>query len=440
MSNLSVGIALFCAMLGLMALRLPIAIAMFVPGAIGYGLLSGWDPLLNHLKGAVFGRLSVYDLSVIPLFMLMGAFAMHGGLSKALFDFANGLLGRFRGGMAMAGVLACAAFGSISGSSVATTATIAQVALPEMRRINYSGRLATAALAAGGTLGILLPPSVTLMIYAILTEQNISRLFLAAYIPGFIAAAGYILAIGIYVRLYPQHAPKTQVPSREQFVSSTLSVWPILAIFVVVFGGIYGGFFTPAEAASIGCAMTFLTALLRGGLGRERFAAALLSTAQTSGMIFMIFIGADMMNAALALSQLPGALASVVANAGIPPLAIMAAIMLFYVLLGCVMDELSMIMLTIPVIFPVVMGLDFYGLPPTEKAIWFGILILMVVEIGMIFPPVGLNVYIMNGLAKDVPMAETYRGVVPFLISDAIRMTLLILFPGITLWLARMLM
>jgi tripartite ATP-independent transporter DctM subunit len=309
-----------------------------------------------------------------------------------------------------------------------------------MRRINYSGRLATAALAAGGTLGILLPPSVTLMIYAILTEQNISRLFLAAYIPGLIAAAGYILAIGIYVRLYPQHAPKTQVPSREQFVSSTLSVWPILAIFVVVFGGIYGGFFTPAEAASIGCAMTFLTALLRGGLGRERFAAALLSTAQTSGMIFMIFIGADMMNAALALSQLPGALASVVANAGIPPLAIMAAIMLFYVLLGCVMDELSMIMLTIPVIFPVVMGLDFYGLPPTEKAIWFGILILMVVEIGMIFPPVGLNVYIMNGLAKDVPMAETYRGVVPFLISDAIRMTLLILFPGITLWLARMLM
>jgi tripartite ATP-independent transporter DctM subunit len=439
MSPVETGLALFAAMLALMALRVPIAIAMFIPGAVGYALLTSPAVVLNHLKGAAWARLSVYDLSVIPLFMLMGAFAMHGGLSKALFDFANGLLGRFRGGMAMAGVLACAAFGSISGSSVATTATIAQVALPEMRRINYSGRLATAALAAGGTLGILLPPSVTLMIYAILTEQNISRLFLAAYIPGLIAAAGYIIAIGIYVRLYPQHAPKTQVLSREQFVHSALSVWPILAIFVVVFGGIYGGFFTPTEAASIGCAMTFFTALLRGGLGRERFAAALLSTAQTSGMIFMIFIGADMMNAALALSQLPSQLALVVANAGIPPLAIMAAIMLFYIALGCVMDELSMIMLTIPVIFPVVMGLDFYGLPPAEKAIWFGILILMVVEIGMIFPPVGLNVYIMNGLAKDVPMAETYRGVVPFLISDAIRMTLLILFPGITLWLARML-
>jgi tripartite ATP-independent transporter DctM subunit len=438
-SDFAIGIALFCAMLGLMALRIPIAIAMFVPGAVGYGLLSGWDPLLNHLKGAVFGRFSVYGLTVIPLFILMGAFAVHGGLSRALFDFANGLLGRFRGGMAMAGVLACAAFGSISGSSVATTATIAQVALPEMRRIHYSGRLATAALAAGGTLGILLPPSVTLMVYAILTEQNISRLFLAAYIPGLIAAAGYILAIAIYVRLYPQHAPETQATSREQFLRGAVGVWPILAIFVVVFGGIYGGFFTPTEAASIGAAMTFLTALLRGGLAQGRFAAALLSTAQTSGMIFMIFIGADMMNAALALSQLPAELASAVAHAGIPPLAIMAAIMLFYIALGCVMDELSMIMLTVPVIFPVVLGLDFFGLPPAEKAIWFGILILMVVEIGMIFPPVGLNVYIMNGLAKDVPMAETYKGVVPFLISDAIRMTLLILFPGITLWLARML-
>jgi tripartite ATP-independent transporter DctM subunit len=438
LSNLSIGIALFGAMLALMALRIPIAVAMFVPGAIGYALISGWSPLLYHLKGAVFGRFSVYDLSVIPLFMLMGAFAMHGGLSKALFDFANGLLGRFRGGMAMAGVLASAAFASISGSSVATTATIAQVALPEMRRINYSGRLATAALATGGTLGILLPPSVTLMVYAILTEQNISKLFLAAYVPGLIAALGYILAIAVFVRLYPAHAPKTVTPSREEFLRSMLGVSPILAIFLIVFGGIYGGFFTPTEGASIGTMMTFLTALLRGGLDRERFLRSLLATAQTSGMIFMIFMGADMMNACLALSQLPGALASAVAHAGIPPVAIMASIMLFYIALGCVMDELSMIMLTIPVIFPVVLGLDFYGLEATDKAIWFGILILMVVEIGMIFPPVGLNVYIMNGLAKDVPMVETYKGVVPFLISDAMRMTLLILFPGIALWLVRM--
>jgi len=438
LSNLQIGIALFGAMLALMAIRVPIAIAMFLPGAVGYGLLSGWNPLLNHLKGAVFGRFSIYDLSVIPLFMLMGALASQGGLSRALFDFANALLGRFRGGMAMASVLACAAFGSISGSSVATTATIAQVALPEMRRIRYSGRLATATLAAGGTLGILLPPSVTLMIYAVLTEQNISRLFLAAYLPGLLAAAGYIAAIAIYVRVCPGHAPAVSGVRPGEVRASLPGVAPVLAIFLVVFGGIYGGFFTPAEGASIGTVMTFLTALLRGGLGGQKILLALLTTAQTSGMIFMIFMGADMMNACLALSQLPAELAARVAGAGIPPLAIMAAIMIFYIALGCVMDELSMIMLTVPVLFPVILGLDFFGLPPTEKAIWFGILILMVVEIGMIFPPVGLNVYIMNGLARDVPMSETYRGVVPFLLSDAVRMTLLILFPGIALWLVRL--
>ena len=438
MGNLSIGITLFGAMLGLMALRVPIAVAMFVPGAIGYGFISGWTPLLAHLKGAAFGRFSIYDLSVIPLFMLMGALATEGGLSKGLFDFANVLLGRFRGGMAMAGVLACAAFGSISGSSVATTATIAQVALPEMRRLRYSGRLATAALATGGTLGILLPPSVTLMIYAVLTEQNISRLFLAAYIPGLLAAAGYIAAIAIYVRLRPEHAPETSRPEPGEFLRHSRSVLPILIIFLTVFGGIYGGLFTPTEGASIGATMTFVIALLRRALDAQKLVRALLATAQTSGMIFMIFMGADMMNACLALSQLPSELAGAVAGAGIPPLAIMAAIMLFYIALGCVMDELSMIMLTIPVIFPVILGLDFFGLPPTEKAIWFGILILMVVEIGMIFPPVGLNVYIMNGLAKDVPMVETYKGVVPFLISDAVRMTLIILFPGIALWLVRL--
>ncbi|MCC7548515.1 MAG: TRAP transporter large permease [Burkholderiales bacterium] len=434
MSSLSIGIALFGGMLALMALRVPIAVAMFAPGAIGYGLLSGCDPLLDHLKGAAFGRFSVYDLSVIPLFLLMGAFAMHGGLSKALFDFANALLGRFRGGMAMAGILASGAFGSISGSSVATTATIAQVALPEMRRLDYSGRLATASLAAGGTLGILLPPSVTLMIYAILTEQNIAKLFLAAYIPGAIAALGYILAIAVTVRMYPEHAPKAGT-RRSELGRSLLGVWPIAAVFLVVFGGIYGGQFTPVEGASIGAVMTFLIALLRGALTPHKIGLSLLSTAQTAGMLFMIFLGADMMNASLALSRLPGELAQAVSGLGIPPLAVLAGIMLFYVALGCVMDELSMIMLTIPVVFPVIMGLDFFGLPPADKALWFGILILMVVEIGMIFPPVGLNVYVMNGLARDVPMVETYKGVVPFLISDAIRMTLLILFPSLSLWL-----
>jgi tripartite ATP-independent transporter DctM subunit len=426
---------MFGAMLALMAVRVPIAISMFVPGALGYMALSGWLPLMSHLKGAVYSRVSIYDLSVIPLFMLMGAFAVHGGLSKALFDFANALLGRFKGGMAMAGVLACAAFGSISGSTVATTATIAQVAYPEMRRINYSGRLATAALATGGTMGVLLPPSVTLMVYAILTEQNITKMFLAAYIPALIAAVGYLIAIAVIVRIYPEQAPQAKAATGSELLTSALNVWPIAAIFLVVFGGIYGGFFTATEGAAIGNVLTFAITLLRREMTFDKLVASIRTTAQTSGMIFLIFIGADMINASLALSQLPAQLADAVGHLQISPVVVMAGIMIFYIILGCVMDEMSMILLTVPTLFPVILGMDFFGLNPSDKALWFGILILTVCEIGMIFPPVGLNVYIMNGLAKDVPMVETYKGVVPFLITDGIRLALLIAFPAISLWL-----
>jgi C4-dicarboxylate transporter DctM subunit len=439
MSTMSIGLAMFAGMLALMAVRVPIAVAMFIPGAVGYIVLSGWMPLLAHLKGAVYGRVSVYDLSVIPLFMLMGAIAVQGGLSKALFDFANALLGRFRGGMAMAGVLACAAFGSISGSTVATTATIAQVAYPQMRRIGYSGRLATAALATGGTMGVLLPPSVTLMVYAILTEQNITKMFLAAYVPALIAAVGYILAIMVMVRIHPEQAPAAQAISGAEVLKAATKVWPILAIFAVVFGGIYGGLFTATEGAAIGNVMTCAITLLRGELNHSKFVSAVRTTAQTSGMIFLIFIGADMINAALALSQLPSQLAEVVGHLQISPLLVLTGVMLFYVLLGCVMDEMSMILLTVPTLFPVIMGMDFFGLSVADKALWFGILILTVCEIGMIFPPVGLNVYIMNGLARDVPMVETYKGVVPFLITDAMRLGLLIALPATSLWLVHLL-
>jgi len=435
MSTMSIGLSMFGAMLVLMAVRVPIAISMFVPGALGYMALAGWLPLLSHLKGAVYSRVSIYDLSVIPLFMLMGAFAVHGGLSKALFDFANALLGRFKGGMAMAGVLACAAFGSISGSTVATTATIAQVAYPEMRRINYSGRLATAALATGGTMGVLLPPSVTLMVYAILTEQNITKMFLAAYVPALLAAVGYLVAIAVIVRLYPDQAPQAKAASASEVMNSAMNVWPIAAIFLVVFGGIYGGVFTATEGAAIGNVLTFAITLLRREMTFDKLVASIRTTAQTSGMIFLIFIGADMINASLALSQLPAQLADMVGHLQISPLVVMAGIMIFYIILGCVMDEMSMILLTVPTLFPVILGMDFFGLNPSDKSLWFGILILTVCEIGMIFPPVGLNVYIMNGLAKDVPMVETYKGVVPFLITDGIRLSLLIAFPVISLWL-----
>lgn len=435
MSSFSIGLAMFAGMLALMAIRIPIAIAMFVPGALGYLALAGGFPLLSHLKGAVYGRVSVYDLSVIPLFMLMGAFAVQGGLSKALFDFANALLGRFKGGMAMAGILACAAFGSISGSTVATTATIAQVAYPDMRRLNYSGKLATAALATGGTMGVLLPPSVTLMVYAILTEQNITKMFLAAYVPALLAAVGYLLAIAVVVRLHPEQAPAARAASAAEVLQASLNVWPIALIFLLVFGGIYGGVFTATEGAAIGNVLTFAITLIRREMNLNRLRQALRTTAQTSGMIFLIFIGADMINAALALSQLPAQLADLVAHLQITPVVIMAGIMLFYIALGCVMDEMSMILLTVPTLFPVIMGMELLGLTTGDKALWFGILILTVCEIGMIFPPVGLNVYIMNGLARDVPMAETYRGVVPFLLTDALRLGLLIAFPSLSLWL-----
>jgi tripartite ATP-independent transporter DctM subunit len=425
-------------MLGLMALRVPIAIAMFLPGAVGYALLASPTVLLNHLKGAAWARLSLYDLSVIPLFLLMGQFATQGGLSRALFRFTNALVGHRRAGMAMAAVLACAAFGTICGSSVATAATVTQVALPEMRRHDYSGRLATATLAAGGTLGILVPPSVVLVVYAILTEQNIAKLFAAAMVPGALAAAGYVTAIAVYVRLVPGQAPALPRASARERLAAARDVGPIAGIFLLVFGGIYGGLFTPTEGAGIGAAGTFITAVARRELGLAALQRAFLGTAETTAMVFLIFLGADMLNAALALSQMPAELARSVAALALPPVAIVASILVFYVILCSVMDELSMVILTVPILIPVVTELSLYGLTSTEKAIWFGILVLSVVEIGLIAPPVGLNVYVVNGLARDVPMAETYRGVLPFLVSDAVRVTLLIAFPGLSLWAVRL--
>jgi tripartite ATP-independent transporter DctM subunit len=437
MSGLSLAVAMLGGMLALMALRVPIAISMFIPGALGYLAIAGQAPFLNFLKGSAYARLSNYDLSVIPLFLLMGAFATQGGLSRALFAFANALIGHLRGGIAMASVLACAAFGTVCGSSVATCATVTQVALPEMRRHGYSGRLSTASTAAGGTLGILIPPSVVLIVYAILAEQNIAKLFAAAMIPGILAAALYVIAIAIYVRLRPEHAPAQARHTTAELLAAGKEIWPIALIFVIVFGGIYGGFFTPTEGAAIGAGCTFLTALLKGEMGLAAFQRSFLSTAETAGFVFMIFLGADMLNAGLALSQMPMRIAEVVGGLDMPPVAVVACIMLLYLVLSSVMDELAMIVLTIPILFPLVMELDLHGLRSTEKAIWFGIVVLSVVEVGLIAPPVGLNVYVVNSLAPDVPMAETYKGVAVFLAADAIRIALVLAFPMLSLWLVR---
>ena len=426
----------FLAIFVLALMRMPLAFSMGLVGIVGIGLTRGWLPAFASTAQVVHETGFAYTLSVIPLFILMGNFATQGGISKALFQFASVVMARFKGGLAMAAVMASAAFGAICGSSIATAATITQVALPEMKRHGYSGRLATGTLAAGGTLGILIPPSVPLVIYAILTEQNIAKLFAAATIPGIIAMLGYMIAIAIYVRIRPGHAPDHTVDLPKMSLQALLGVLPIAIVFLVVFGGIYGGLFTPTEGAGVGVACTFVAALLKRELTLEKVKQCFLSTASASAMIFMIFIGADMMNTALALTQVPGQLASLIQGWNVSPYLVVAGILIFYVVLGAVMDELSMILLTIPIFFPMIMGLDF-GMPAESVAIWFGVMVLMTVGFGLLAPPVGLNVYVVNGMAKDVPIAESYKGVLPFLASDVLRTTLLLAFPAITLWLVQ---
>ncbi|HYQ99185.1 MAG TPA: TRAP transporter large permease [Casimicrobiaceae bacterium] len=434
MSGIEVGFAIFGVMLALMVVRVPIGISMFIVGFGGYLYLTGGNltALLNSLKNLAYARLSNYDLVVIPLFLLMGQFATHGGLSKALFRFVGAFLGHFKGGIAMAAIGACAGFGAICGSSVATAATMGQVALPELRRFGYSGSLATGALAAGGTLGIMIPPSVPLVIYAILTQESIGKLFVAAVLPGVIAMLGYMVVVKIIVSLRPAAGPAGPRAAWPERLKSLVSVLPVLVVFLVVIVGIYGGWANPTEAAAIGAAACGAIAIVNGMRAKGLVDSAL-GTAQHTAMIFLVLLGADMMNTALALSQMPAELANWVKASGVAPLLVIALILLVYIFLGCVMDALAMILLTIPIFYPMVMALDYWGLSHDDKSIWFGILALMVVEIGLVHPPVGLNVYIINRLARDVPLTQTFKGVVPFLLSDFIRITLLVFFPVLSL-------
>ena len=433
MTGIEQGAVIGGLMLLLMALRVHIAMAMLLAGSVGYMWIAGPATLLNYMKRAAWARYSIYDLSVVPLFLLMGQFATHGGLSKALFRAGNAFIGHWRGGMAMAAVGACAGFGAICGSSLATAATMGQVALPELRNHKYSGRLATAALAAGGTLGILIPPSVPLVIYAILTEQNIAKLFVAAVIPGLIAMGGYMLVIAISARVDPTAAPAGERSTWAERLVALIETWPVLLIFAAVIGGIYGGFFTPTEAASIGSLATGYVAWRSGGLRKHGFLECVYGTAQATAMIFLILLGADIMNVFLALTQMPAELSKWVVGLGYSPLLILLVIICIYILLGCIMDSLSMILLTVPIFFPIVMGLDYWGMDMESKAIWFGILSLMVVEIGLITPPVGLNVFIISSMAKDTSMKETFKGIVPFLLSDLLRIALLVFVPAVAL-------
>ncbi len=438
LSNMQISLVAFILLFVMLAIRIPIGVSMLAIGMLGYAAVVGWTPTLNTIKNIVYDTFSSYTFSIVPLFLLMGEFATFGGVSQSLFKSANTWLGHRRGGIAMAAVAGCAGFGAIAGSSLATAATMAQVSLPEMRRYGYSGALSTGTLAAGGTLGILIPPSIVLVIYAILSEQSIEKLFAAAFIPAIITVIGYMIAIAIYVRLNPDDAQVAERQPYSKRFRSLLDIWPVILIFVLVIGGIYTGVFTPTEAAAVGAFGTGLLALVRGKLNWDTLSQSIFNTARTTGMIFLIVLGAQVINRFLAVTRLPSILADNIANWNVAPIVILAVILLIYILLGFVMDSLSMILLTTPILFPIIIGLDF-NLPfmstmsVEETAIWFGILTLVVVEIGLITPPVGLNVYIINSLAKDVPMMETFRGVMPFLIADIIRVVIFVAFPAITL-------
>lgn len=439
MSGMAIGLWIFAGLMVLLAMRIHVGVGMLIGGAVGFLAMNGGDSssLLFTLNHLAYARLSNYDLAVIPLFMLMGQFATHGGLSRALFKFAAAFMGHWRGGLAMASTGACAGFGAICGSSLATAATMAQVALPELKAHGYSGRLSTGTLAAAGTLGIMIPPSVPLVIYAVLTQESIGKLFMAAVIPGLIAMVGYMLVIKIIVTLNPNAGPASEKHSWAERLTATLAVLPVMGVFAVVIVGIYGGWANPTEAASIGAAACGVLALV-GGMRWKGVKASLIGTAHATAMIFMVLLGADLLNSGLALTQLPAELAEWVKNSGLPPLMVLIAILVVYVLLGCVMDSLAMILLTIPIFYPMVMGLDFWGMSVNDKSVWFGILALMVVEIGLVHPPVGMNLFIIQKMAKDVPYIETAKGVMPFLASDLLRIVLLVTFPGVTLWLVRM--
>jgi tripartite ATP-independent transporter DctM subunit len=372
------------------------------------------------------------------MFLLMGALASRSGLSRDLFRGANAWLGRFRGGVAMATVAACGGFGAVCGSSLATASTMGQVALPQLRRLNYAPSLATGTIAAGGTLGILIPPSVVLIVYAIIIEANIVTLFKAALVPGLLAVLFFILTIAIYVRIRPEAGPRGEPVPRRELVDGTLAIIPVLIIFGIVIGGIYAGFFNPTPAGAIG---VFLVALHGYGLRRLSLSDsidALLETARTTAFIYLILLGAALLSIFMSRAGVPQAVAAMLQGSGLPPMAILILIIVIFIVLGMVMDSLSMIILAIPFFWPVIAGLDF-GLSPDDLKIWFGVISLVVVELGLITPPVGLNVFIINSLARDVPMRETFKGVMPFFASEIVRVTLLVAFPAITLFLPRVL-
>ena len=437
-NSLMLGVYGLIVLVALIAIRMPIAYAMILVGGIGAAMVSGPTVILAQLKTLPYGQFSNYDLSVVPMFVLMGNLASRAGLSKDLFRAANAWLGWMRGGVAVSAIAACAGFGAVCGSSLATASTMGQVALPELKRYNYAPSLATGTLAAGGVLGILIPPSVVLVVYAIIVEANIVTMFVAAFVPGIIAVIFFIMAIFVYVTIWPEAGPKGEKVKREEFIGATIGVLPVVIIFGLVIGGIYLGFFNPTPAAAIGVFLVAVYGLGRRLVGLKDMREALLSTVQTTGMIYLILIGAELLKIFMSRGGVPQAAAQWVVGSGLSPMMVMIILILALIFLGCLMDSLSMVLLVIPFFWPVVSALDF-GMSQDDLKVWFGFIALIVVELGLITPPVGMNVFVINSMAPEVPMTETFKGTIPFFLVEVLRVTLIVAFPAITLFLPKLL-
>jgi C4-dicarboxylate transporter DctM subunit len=428
MSTDAVAIIGFVVLFALMLLRVPIGMAMGLVGVTGFGYIVGGYPALKMVGQTSMRTVTDYTFGVIPMFLLMGAFVSNSGMSRELFRAANNFLGHLRGGLGIATIAACGGFAAISGSSVATAATFSTVAYPEMRRYGYPQSFATGVIAAGGTLGAMLPPSTVLAVYGIITEQDIGKLFIAGVLPGILAACMYMCTVAIIGFARPDFLPSAPRHSWKERLAGLRDIWATMLLFVFVIGGLYGGLFTPTEAGGMGAGGAFLIGVLRGRLDRTEIRRSLLQATRTAAAVFTVLIGALLFGYFLTVTQTPQKVTTFLTGLGLGRYGVLALIMLMYLILGCLMDSLAMVILTVPIIFPVISHLGF-------DPIWFGIIIVMTVELGLIHPPVGMIVFVIKSVVQDVNFTTIFKGVLPFIITDLIRLVILIAFPIIALWL-----
>jgi C4-dicarboxylate transporter, DctM subunit len=428
MSGDLVAIIGFVALFALMLLRVPIGMAMGLVGVSGFAYLAGGGPALKIVGHTSMRTVTDFNFAVVPLFLLMGAFATTSGMSRELFRAGNAFLGHLRGGLGVATIAACGGFSAICGSSVATAATFSRVAYPEMRRYGYRESFSTGVIAAGGTLGIMIPPSTVFAIYGLITEQDIGRLFIAGIVPGILAMLMYMGTVTLMGRLRPDYLPPGKHTSWAERVTSIREIWSTLLLFVFVIGGIYGGAFTATEAAGMGAVGAFILGVVRGRLSRQDIRRSLLDTTRVTAAVFTILIGALLFGYFLTITQTPQKITALLTGLGIGRYGVLAVIMFMYLVLGCIMDALAMIILTVPIILPVIKELGF-------DPIWFGVIIVMTVELGLISPPVGMNIFVIKSVIGDVKISTIFSGVLPFIVTDIVRLAILIAFPIIALWL-----